>query len=255
MDAHPLKSEIAVTNRNREIAQHLGTLRTLLMPHKCIAVRTDYRVTEAGVNRRCLVPEAHGRGSHYAFISTRDNVRPRGVHALVHSINIGVADADRVLNAAEALSELNDVGAWPLAIDDRRARVAHESGIESRPYQRLPGFEAAYQNVRDALPQIARVDLTSNTSDIGKKNSRKAWMHFYDHAGDQVAAIAVNLLATSIKGWFDDDDVERAKADRHLGRWANQLNADQSRFTEAAMDLLRFDSVIGATSINLQETC
>lgn len=242
-----------MTARNDRINHIIGELQSLLAPFQCIGVRTDYTVTDMGVNRRCIVPERHGAGGRYAALSIRDNIRPKGIRSLVNFLGITPPDADQVLNLALELSELNDIGSWYFESDDRAERTAGEFGVGAKRYAQLPGFSYAYQNLRDAIPAIERIDIAKHTGTRKGGKSVKGWMHFYDRAGDQVCAVSTNLLATSVQNWFGDDEAERVVADRHLGRWAHQTNADLPRFVEAAMHLLQFDANQRVTCINLKE--
>lgn len=239
-------------NQFNQIQHLLEQLRLRLERYQVVGVRTDYTVSNStGNSLRCLVPEKHGMAVRYAVLSPREGTRRHGVAALEKYLGIkDRAEANAILDMAHELSEINDLGSWPLAVDARPEIVATSTGIGGRAYRRLPGLEQAFRNMGDAMPSISEIVLTMNTGSRKQTlKSTKTWASFRDRSGDELCALTLGQLALSLKKWFAEGDADRPTADRHLGRWANQVNADQGRFIEAAMELIKFDSILGVTRI------
>lgn len=248
-----------MTPHNSKIQALVSDIGALLQPYGVVGVRLDYLTTDRDVSRRVLMPERHFAQTKYAVVSPRDSQRPKGLKAMFHIIPpiekqvISEADASRVLDLADELSDLNDMGAWPFQPDTRVPDVATYYGVGSTAYAKLPGFKRRYHHIRKCLASVARIDMAVHVGTKDKASSRKAWMHFYDDNGDQVAAIPTNVLATSLRQWYGTDDAKHVEADAKLGRWAHQLNAPLDAFMDIALDLLQFDTLLEVTGINLRE--
>ncbi len=239
-------------SQNSKIEELVSRLGELLTPFDCVGVRLDYIVSGNGANRRCLVPERFGSGPRNAIISDRENMRPKGLKTLRTTFNIPESVGKEILDTALELSEINDMGAWAFSTDEREPRVAGQYSVGERGSDSLPGYAADMDNLRDALPQIHTIDIVTHTRrNAVKMTGRKAWFYFYDVAGEQVCAIALNHLAATMRDWLGDDEQKRIEADRRMGRWANQNNASRDRFIEASRILLQFDAYLEATKINL----
>lgn len=239
-------------SQNSKIDQLVGRLSELLTPFNCVGFRLDYIVSGNGANRRCLIPDRFGAGGRGAFVSNRDNIRPKGLKTLHATLNIPEAVGNEILDVALELSEINDMGAWAFSTDEREPRVAGRHAVGSRGCDSLPGYTADMDNLRDALAQINAIDIVTHTAHSAKKGTNyKAWFYFHDAAGEQVCSIANNHLAMIMRDWMSDDEQKKIEADRRMGRWANQVNADRDRFVEAARILLQFHAYLGVTKIDL----
>lgn len=234
--------------------QLLNDLAALVKPFGVVSLATDYLVTKSRAYRRCVVLHRHGKKKAYAVVSRRPEQRENGLKALRAVLGMNADIGDKVLDAAEALSELNDLGAWPVEADERAPLVATETGIGGTPYDQLPAMEQAFASIQSALPRVARIDVQVSTLTENNRNSRKGWLHFYDAHGNQTAAIATNMLASHLRGWYDLQDENRQTADRHLKRWATQLDAEQGPFTHAMISLMTLDTFVGITGVDLANT-
>lgn len=239
-------------NRAQDIEVHLAELRRHLLPMRRIGVRTDYIVVPTGANRRVLVLEAHQKANKFALVSSRAGLRERGVAALRNNTALNEDECQAVLNAAEALSEINDLGAWPLVTFERPPRVASSAGVSGCPCAEIPGYQRAFDTIRSALPHVDRVEILESRQDPKGGGTRKGWMHFYGPGGEQWAAVSTNLLGTMLRDWFSGNADAYPIADKRLGRWAKQVGADLPAFIEAAMDLRRLDSIVGVSEVRLE---
>lgn len=241
-----------MNSQNSRIDELVARLGELLVPFDCVGVRLDYIVSGNGANRRCLVPDRFGSGARSAIVSSRANMRPKGLKTLRTTLNVPESVGEEVLDVALELSEINDMGAWAFKIDERPPRVVDQHMVGGRRIDSLPGYEADLDNLRDALPQVHTIDIVTHTRhNTQRVVGRKAWFYLYDGAGNQVCAIALNHLATTMRDWLGDDDQKLSEADRRMGRWSHQVNSDHARFIEACRILLQFDAHLGATKINL----
>lgn len=232
------------------IQQLLNDLSDLVKPFGVVSLSTDYLVTKTDAYRRCVVLNRHGKKKAFAVVSKRPEQRENGLKALRAVLGMDASVGNQVLDTAEALSELNDLGSWPMASDDRVPLVATDHGIGSTQYESLPGMEQAFTAIKQALPSLGRIHVLVSTLTENNRNSRKGWMHFYDLDGKQSAAISTNMLATHLRGWFDLTDQDRRTADRHLKRWATQLGAEQGSFIHAMVSLMTLDTFVGITGVD-----
>lgn len=240
-------------NKTDQIESKLAALRDELLPYGVTGIRFDYLVTDAGISRRILVLDRHGTGNRFALISRREGLREKGIRAMVNNLPMDREQANRVLDLADDLSELNDMGAWPLEITEREPVIGNYAGVGGTPYRDLPGFKRRYNNLLNRLPSVRRIDVQVHIGTSKKGNSRKGWITFFDCDGVQLASIATNHLATMLRDWYGTDDKAHAVADANTGRWARQLDVDLDDFMDVAMDLLSFDNLLQVTGLHLDQ--
>jgi len=239
-------------SKTDQIEQKLEELKNELLPLGVAGVRMDYMVTDNGTSRRIMVLDRHGAGARFALVSKRAPIREKGVRSLVNNLPIEADQANRILDLAEELSELNDMGAWPFETTPRESAVADNTGVDGNGYGALPGFKRRFNNLRDCLPNIQRIRIDEHQGKSTKgSNTRKAWASFYSFDGEQVASIAINHLRTMLRDWYGTDADAQPTADANCGRWANQLGISLNDFMDVAMDLMSFDGYLQVTDIYL----
>lgn len=238
--------------RIQEINQYLEALRPLLLPLGLVGIRLGYLTTDSDRSRRVLVLDRHGATSRYALISPRPQGRAAGIKALVHHHPIDAPVADQILDLAHELSELNDMGAWPLVSTTRDSVFIGPDGIEGTPFSDHPGFWRRYHNLCGCFPGVERILFTAHIGESKKGSSRKVWMSFRGADGIELAAVAVNHMATMLRDWYGPEDAAHSKADANLGRWAHQLGVSLDYFMDAALDLVTFDTMQQVTEIRLE---
>lgn len=239
--------------RLQDINGLLDELGVLLLPQGIVGLRLDYMVTDSQRSRRIVQLERHGASPRYAFLSARPHLRPQGVKAIVNNMRVDADGANQILDLVHQLSDLNDVGAWPLATTDRESVVVTPAGIEGTPFTNHPGFGRRYDHLCRRFKGVSRIVFSANMGETKKGSSRKVWMSFRDDDGNEMAAIAVNALAKMLRDWYGPEDAAHAQADANLGRWAHQLGMALDDFMDAALDLLTFDSLQQVTEIQLEE--
>lgn len=221
-------------NPNQRIDEQLSRVRELVEGFKVAGVRTDYVTTSGGYNRRVVHLERHGTRSRYAFVSPRLYQRETGVRSLTSSLGMPADRAFELLDVVEELSELNDMGAWPLVWDPRPAVNVSLNGFNEEGFDVLPMMEDVVNLIRTTMPEVARIEFFTSTRLVSEENRRLGWAQFYDAHGAQVASISTNLLHSAINYYDMGSHEDYFLADRRIGRWAHQLGADQDMFIRAA---------------------
>lgn len=237
----------------RQLDQILSQIFTLLPP-KVVGLRTDYLVSADGASRRTLQCEYFGSRHHYCLVSPRPAVRARGLKTLRSSV--GVTDdaiANRILDLANELGDLNDLGAWPRFVDDEIPRE-----LDTRGKGLVAGgagalLQQAVDAIRDGLPGVSAIDLTSATARDGKGTHRKAWWSLRDSEGEQLVAVSANAIPGLLRSYFLREGEGRFEvADRYLGRWAHQARVDQPGLINAFAALVSLEALVRPTRIRLE---
>ena len=196
-----------------------GTLNAIKRP--TISLTLDYLRSEVGKNRRVVFIEREGVASFYAKISPREPIRNGGVRTLVNKTGMSEDMANHVLDLIHKLSEINDIGEWPLyempgngqALVD--GRLGHlDDGTEQSM------FRPIHQQLEGVLRNITLIRTVANVP-VGSRS--KYWFYFYDQEGNQVAAINQGRLRKTawdyIQGTAGNEDAVKFR----LARWAAQL--------------------------------
>lgn len=223
------------------------------LPGNVTGIRTDYSISQDGASRRGLSIERFGKKNIFILVSPRDRIRSRAEQLLRDNAAVLEKDAAALLDDAHELTEINDLGAWPLVPDRREARRMSRHGIGGRSFKSLPGAEDLWLSVSANIPQIETIHIAEALDATpGRSNSRKSYASFRDRSGDEVASIQLNQLSRQVRDMsFPLSEEDYKNADRRTGRWAHQVGADQKGFIAAMICLLSIDNYFAPTEINL----
>lgn len=223
------------------------------LPANVTGIRTDYSISQDGASRRGISIERFGKKNIFILVSPRDRIRSRAEQLLKDNAGVLEKDTTALLDAAHSLTEINDLGAWPLVADRREARHMSKHGIGNRSYKNLPGAEDLWLTVSANLPQIETIHIAEALDETpGRSNSRKSYASFRDRSGEEVAAIQLNQISRQVRDMsFPLSEEDYKNADRRTGRWAHQVGADQKGFIAAMICLLSIDNYFAPTEINL----
>jgi len=225
-----------------------------------ISIRTDYKTTADGANRRYLVLNLAEDQERYALVSPWTGLRAQGIRRLVKYTGLAEEAADQVLDMAHALSELNDIGAWRIGTRDvvPPAVVVDGERMGQQSYGLHPGLAASFDLLSSLLEYtVAYVDIEvrrAKRSGSGKLlYPRQSWHTYYDPDGEQIAALSGQHAGREVTEWLSScDESRRDAAGRYIRGWAKQLKIETSAMAAAFLEVLKLEQFVGVTRIDLR---
>src|SRR5690625_355980 len=226
----------------------------MLMPASITAIRTDYKVTAGGASRRYLVLESEQDKPRYAILSPRPNVRPIGIGRMVKYTGLSEKDADRVLDLAHELSEVNDIGCWPIGPKpDVAPRVVNGEGVGELSYAAYPALAKSYDLLNDLLDgRGSRIDIDVREIPSARGMRRQAWDFYYDDQGRQLAALHSRNTGAVLTHWmFPRDEADQDPMERYVRGWGGQLQVAPDVMAAAFLEVIKLEQFMGVTRVGL----
>lgn len=226
----------------------------MLAPSGISAIRTDYKITADGASRRYLVLESACDKPRYAVLSPRPHSRRIGIQRVTKYTGLSEQDADRVLDLAHALSDINDVGSWPLGPTKVRAeRVLDGSRLGELDYAAYPALARSYDVLNELLDgRVARIAIDVRSVGRSGRLRRHAWHFYYDHQGFQLSAHSSQNTGSVLNQWMFPQELNIQDAmERQVRGWGGQLGVAPDTMAATFLEVLKLEQFLGVTTVNL----
>lgn len=238
------------------ITDLIDSIRADLASSAAIGFRTDYKVTRDGSSRRYLVISMSDKDT-FAVLSPRPSQREIGAKRVMAAAGVTEDAAMRLLDSAHALSEINDIGAWPVAPARGSVSVVlDDSAVGAVSYSSMPSFSHSYEFLSGLMgSSITSIDV--HTGSVGGsterkiKGTRRSWLSFNAHSGS-VCSIAVPRFHAVFRDWLTGNEDAKDQSDHFIRRWGQQVHVGPGEFASAIFEIEKAIAMFNVQRIDLQ---